>query len=285
MALLVITGLYIFLILVFALFFNFNLKFWRSPEYTIPFGLAEGNQRRGELTDPKVVYWVCENPEQEDPDDWAVLLHSFGRNSARMVQRAEIYWERGYSLIFVDARGHGQSQRLCRSNGFTYAEDVTRVLEYEGIKEPIIHGLSVGAIAGSIYSYQHPVRAFVGEALVNNYRDMVYDSIRELGLPLFTLKWVADLLLSLDLPFDEYSPDHTLPLIDAPIFLIHGERDTWFPPDTHLLRNVENLRGRRVEYWLVPGSSHSKMAQHPDYRRRLTEFLDTHVRSRIKVSH
>ena len=88
-----IVTIYLIVGLLLALFFSNNLLFWRSRHYNIPYGLTEGRQLRKEVQNPRVVYWVCENPRLEDEDDWVVLLHSFGRNSGRMVSRARTYWE------------------------------------------------------------------------------------------------------------------------------------------------------------------------------------------------
>ncbi len=263
------------MVLIFSAFFMNNLLVWRSKKYTIPYGLEEGTQTRKALENPRIVYWVCENPQQKNPDDWVVLLHSFGRNSARMVERAAIYWKRRYSLVFVDSRSHGQSEYTITSQGFTYAEDAQRVIEAEGLDNPLIHGLSVGAIAGTIAASKVHVRALVAEALVNNYYDMVVDTITKANLPRFMFLWVAKLLFRLNLPFEENRPSRLLPLIKAPIFLIHGAEDDWFTVEKHFKPNFETIKDRNdVFTWVVPKSSHSQMAEHPDYFTELGKFLD-----------
>ncbi len=263
----------VFVILLF-LFFHTNLFIWRSRRYEIPFGKREGTQEKKELKNPKIVYWICKNPNQKNPEDWVILLHSWGRNSARMVGRGSVYWKMGFSLVFIDARCHGQSSFSWPSNGFTFGIDAIRVAETENLERPIIHGLSAGAIAAVYFAKNRPIRALVLEALVCNYREMVYDTMRFFYLPRKLFSWMAEFLLSLNFPFDEYTPEHVLPTLDCPIFLIHGEEDRFFPAEKHFKRNLESLNGRpNVASWLVPNSKHSKMAQHPDYPKRLQKFL------------
>ncbi len=269
----IIMIIYVILLLLFVLFFNNNILFWRSRKYTIPYGKIDGEQIRKELSHPKIVYWVCKNSQQKNPDDWVIMLHSWGRNSGRMVKRAKVWWDLGFSLIFIDARSHGQSAYWWTSQGFIYGYDAIRVSRAEGLKNPILHGLSVGAIASTVYAHYMPVRALVLEALVNNYRDMVYDTIRLFHLPMFLFKWISDLLLSINLPFEEYRPDKILPNVNAPIFLIHGENDTWFRVEKHYNKNMEALKDKNVTGWIVPGSKHSKMALNPNYNNKLRQFI------------
>ncbi|RMG20868.1 MAG: alpha/beta hydrolase [Methanobacteriota archaeon] len=271
-----IFGLFVYLIIagLLFLFFHTNVFIWRSRDYEIPFGKREGKQMRKELRDPRVVYWVCENQIQRKPEDWVILLHSWGRNSGRMIQRAEIYWKLGFSLIFIDARCHGKSSCTWPSNGFTFGYDAIRVADAEGIEQPIVHGLSAGAIAAVYFAKNRPVEALVLEALVSNYRNMVFDTMSFFFLPRKLFAWMAEYLLTLDLPFDDYAPEKVLPQLSCPIFLIHGEKDRFFPPENHYFRNLEALKGKEnVWNWLVPGSKHSKMAQHPDYPKKLKVFL------------
>lgn len=273
------------LIFLFAAFFNNNLLFIRSKrKYQIPYGLKEGRQERKELKSPKVVYWKCYNPNQQNPDDWVIMLHSWGRNSGRMVERAKIHWELGFSLIFIDARSHGQSQFCWTSQGFIYGHDVIRVAQEESLKQPILHGLSVGAIAATVFAkYWHP-RALIMEALVNNYRDMVIDTLTLFHLPKILFIWEVNLLFKLPLQFEEYRPDRVLPQLDCPIFLMHGEKDKWFKPENHFYPNLAALKGKNVMSWLVPNSPHSKMALHPNYHEKLREFITAQVKASPPIS-
>ena len=90
-----------------ALFLMLNNPFkYRDINYTIPFGKDTQNQRKESLKDPKVRYWICNNPQDALKKNWVILLHPWGRNSKRMITRAEVHWEKGFSLIFLDARSH-----------------------------------------------------------------------------------------------------------------------------------------------------------------------------------
>ncbi|RMG22111.1 MAG: alpha/beta hydrolase [Methanobacteriota archaeon] len=272
---LIITVVVLYLISVIIVFWMLtnNIFIWRSKDYLIPFGTAEdGSLKKGWLEPEGIRYWICRNPNQVD-DRWVVLLHSWGRNSARMVSRGEIYWDRGYSLVFVDAWSHGQSKYRKTTTALWFAEHAMKICEIEGIESPIVHGLSFGALASTIFASRKPVRAVIAEALLHDIRGMYEGFMRVLHIPRILYWWIVVLILRMDFPWKEIEPKFTLPRLDMPIFLIHGAKDSMFPPERDFQKNISLLK-ENDWYWLVPNSLHSKMEFHPDHSRMINEFLD-----------
>ena len=140
---------YIFLATYLLFFMTNNALFWRSSSYVIPFGLEEGTQERKQLENPRIVYWKCTNPTHAG---WVILFHSWARNSSRMASRGQIYWKKGYSILLVDARSHGQTHFAKYSTALAYASDTINIVEKEGINDVIVHGLSFGSFAGLIFT-------------------------------------------------------------------------------------------------------------------------------------
>ena len=256
----------IFAALVFWILTN-NIFIWRSKDYSLPFE----NVKKGWLPEG-IRYWICYNPAQVE-ERWALMLHSWGRNSARMVDRSLIYWERGYSLVFVDAWSHGQSKYKRTSTALWFAQHSHKVVEKEGIPPPVVHGLSFGSIAATIYAANYPTKAVVAEALMNNVREMMIGFLEYMNIPIFLFGWEVTVLLHTNFPWHLVNPSNNLPLIKAPIFLIHGSEDRMFRKEVHFAKNV-NLLKESDRSWVVEGSPHSKMFQFPGYREKLEDFLD-----------
>jgi pimeloyl-ACP methyl ester carboxylesterase len=156
-----------------------------------------------------------------------------------------------------------------------YAQDTRKIIEIEGINNPIIHGLSFGAVAGSIYVSKYPVKAFVAEALPSNYHDMFYDFLAKLRFPKLLFGWVPWLIMRYDFQWDEMAPSKIIQKLKAPVFLIHGERDSLFSIEKHFIPNSKGLDSKNngSKSWIVPDSLHSKMAQHSGYEENLVVFL------------
>ncbi len=249
-----------------------NVFVFRPKNYTIPFGKEGTTQFKKMLLPEKIRYWRCENPNQLD-GKWAVLLHSWGRNAARMVTRGKVYWKRGYSLIFVDAWSHGQSKYKRRTTALWYAQHTMKICKEEGIETPVVHGLSFGAIAATVVAANTPCRALVAEALFRDIEGMYEGFFRMLHLPKPLFWWEVRLIMRAKFPWDKLLPANNLPKITCPIFLIHGAEDDMFPPEETYDLNRTLLK--ETDWcWLVDGSLHSKMEHHPDYFDKLGSFLE-----------
>lgn len=272
----VIIALYVIVNLV-ALFLMINNPFkYRDINYEIPFGIDSGSQEKKYLKDPNVRYWICRNDQFKENSNWVILFHSWGRNSKRMISRGNVYWKIGFSLIFLDARSHGQSDWAKTSKAFDFYEDARKVVEIEKIGIPIVHGLSFGSIAASFYAYKYETRAAILEALPSTLEAMFQGFLRSLKLPKTLFGWIPWLIMKGNYAWDEFSPVNTLSKIKSPIFLIHGENDSMFPVDKHFVLNAQALKTNpKHKTWVVPQSPHSKMAQYPSYPNKITEFLET----------
>ena len=265
-------GAYAAISLFLFVFLTNNITIWRERSSNIPFGLTKGRQEKKHLEKPRRIYWVCRNPSHKG---WTVMLHSWGRKSERMVTRAQPHWDRGYSLLFVDARSHGESEYTRITTGYHYAKDVIEIMKKERIERPILHGLSFGAIAATIIAREYPVKALILEATSATIRAIYWDFYHYLRIPKIFFGWIPWLLLKIDWPWDELAPKNSLKKQNIPIFLIHGEKDELFDPEKHAEAIWEKIKDKpHVFKWIVPNSPHSRMAKHPEYYTRVERFLE-----------
>ena len=74
------------------------------------------------------------------------------------------------------------------------------------------------------------------------------------------------------LDFDAIAPLHHIAQVQAPLLLIHGDRD-----ETVSLAQGERLRAaappERARLWVVPGKGHSNCPTHPAFWPRVEAFL------------
>ena len=77
-----------------------------------------------------------------------VFAHGWGRNRDRMVGRARMFAQWGFTTVIHSARDHGNSSPKRFMNAARFAEDIEAVLEW--VSEPVIlYGHSAGS-AGAI---------------------------------------------------------------------------------------------------------------------------------------
>lgn len=88
-----------------------------------------------------------------------VLLHGLGGDSHSWESELKIFWEKGFSTITIDLRGHGMSERPKDSEGYaliSYAKDVCQVVKTEKITHFTLVGHCFGGIVGLVFAGLYP---------------------------------------------------------------------------------------------------------------------------------
>jgi N-formylmaleamate deformylase len=62
-------------------------------------------------------------------------------------------------IVMLDARGHGESMRVIEGNPFDPGEDIASVIDHLVLKNPIVMGHSIGALATAEFAAARPGRA------------------------------------------------------------------------------------------------------------------------------
>lgn len=101
---------------------------------------------------------------EEGAGDPILLIHGFASNGH--VNWVYPGWvktltEAGRRVIYVDNRGHGESQKLYDTEAYgapTMAEDARRLLDHLGIERADVMGYSMGARISAFLSLNHPER-------------------------------------------------------------------------------------------------------------------------------
>ena len=209
-----------------------------------------------------------------------VLAHGWSRNRDRMVSRAKVFGEMGFTTVIHSARDHGGSTNHRFMNAFRFAEDIEAVLKW--IDEPVlIYGHSLGAAGAIIVTNRNPDKinliflegcyARTKEALRRLYRN----HNRFLGT-LFAHTVVLWLDIFNKFRMDNIDPIHLAPKIDIPVLIIHGEKDQNFPLD-NAWRLRDSFPTARAEFFVGKGADHSSSSLTPEYPTAIRAFVDRHL--------
>lgn len=183
----------------------------------------------------------------------------------------------GFNVFVFDYRGYGASAGAPDRQGVF--EDGVAAIDYVrgrpdvDSRKLIIFGQSLGgAVALAVAGETHPagVRAVVIESAFASYPRMAGDVGRRfppwgffgLGRP------IAWCLVS-----GGHNPEDAVGAISpVPLLLVHGDADRVVP--YHHGKELAAKANSPVEFWTIPGGDHTELVRHPDFRRRLVEFLD-----------
>ncbi len=215
-----------------------------------------------------------------------VLVH--GKDSCRscefdgrFVEFAAQLQARGFHILMIDLRGHGESQKSRFTLGEHERWDVLGAVDWlqeRGFSQIGVLGVSLGA-ASAVEAAADPqggdaIRALVLDSGFGDLWELLQIHFpRESGLPNAFLPGsllMARLLLRMDL--SAIRPVDNLPNIEAPVMLIFGAQD-----DTVPLSQFHAMAAARpdAETWLVPDAGHARIYNaHPqEYVARVSRFF------------
>ena len=209
-----------------------------------------------------------------------LLAHGWSRNRDRMVSRARIFAEMGFTTVMHSARDHGGSTRHPFMNAFRFAEDIEAVLEW--IDEPILlYGHSAGAAGAIIVASLNPeqIRLLFLEGCYARTKEALRSLYRNYNR-FFGIIFAPTVVLCMDIFYkfrmDRVSPARLAPYLDLPVLIIHGDKDQNFPLH-HAWRLRDSFPNGRAELFVAEGADHSSSSSTPEYPIAIRSFIDRHL--------
>ncbi len=208
-----------------------------------------------------------------------VLTHGWSRNRDRMVKRARVFGNLGFTAVMHSARDHGGSSPYRFMNAFRFCEDIEAVLEWVG-KPVILYGHSIGAAASVLAAARNPEKVQV--LFIEGCYPKTKRALRQLyggqgGLVgrFFAPMVVVWMDIFYKFRMDSISPARLAAAIDMPVLIIHGERDQHFPlEDARALR--DSFPAGRAEFFVGRGADHSGSSLAPGYSVAIKSFIERH---------
>jgi uncharacterized protein len=221
-------------------------------------------------------WWI----PRDDSRRVLILVHGRYGNRASYLSLARPFWERGFNLLLIDLRGHGQSATTPCSYGLREQWDVVGAVAFarsRGFEGPSIGvmGWSLGGVSALMALEHSPdIGALVSDSAYANADPLLADNLLRPGL-----KLAMRVVRGVDL--DDVRADRALAAVeDRPVFLIHGADDHAVP-----LAQFDILRaagGRTIaDTWIVPGTDHvgAYSTDPAAYIERVASFFDRELRS------
>ena len=237
---------------------------------------ADGVQLRG---------WKVRPPAPNG--DWVLLYHGVSDNRTGDIGHAEILLRRGYSLVMMDSRAHGESGGDMATYGWKERHDTVAVTNALYSSEKVRHlyalGVSMGAaIALQSAAIEPRIEAVVAEAPFANLREVSYDYAglhagSWLGKSLFrpaSLAAMHSVEKEGGFKPENVSPEEAVAERSFPVLLICGTRDSTIPC-RHSRRIYKAATGPK-EFWVVPRAGHAAaLGTAPaEYETRVVSFFE-----------
>jgi fermentation-respiration switch protein FrsA (DUF1100 family) len=187
----------------------------------------------------ELVFWAAE-PLPGMPT--LLLFHGNAGNAADRAPPLTPFAAAGYGVVLAEYRGYAGNPGSPSETGFlrdarAYLEWVAATWQGSAL---ILCGESIGSGVAVRMAMEQPVRAVV--------LDAPYTSVADLAAEMYS--WLPARTL-LRHPFDTLS---CLPLVRAPLLVVHGGADRLIPPEHG--RRVAAAAGGPAEFVLLPGIGH-----------------------------
>ena len=201
---------------------------------------------------------------------------------------------RGYNLLLISQRAHGDSEGRCMTFGAREKRDLVLWTEYlvkrtEDRSDIILTGLSMGAatvLLASELALPREVRCIVADCPYSSAEDILKLKIKHRGLPVFPFYPLMRLGARLFGGFSlkECDVEGAVKRSRLPIFLIHGEADSFVPCD--MSRKIYAASTSECELVTVEGATHGMcfMTDRDTYIRRVESFIARHTQKNPEES-
>ncbi len=219
--------------------------------------------------------------------DWVLLFHGVSDNRTGDLGHAEFLLRRGYGVVMMDSRAHGQSGGDMATYGWKERYDTVAITDAlyatEKVRHLYAHGVSMGAaIALQSAAVEPRIAAVSAEDPFASLREVTYD-YAGLDMSLFlgkTLFRPASIFAMRAVAKtggfnpDEVSPEKAVAERPFPVLLICGTNDHRIPC-RHAQAIYDAATGPK-ELWIVQGAGHaSALGQaQAEYENRVVSFFE-----------
>ncbi len=250
-------------------------------------------------------------PKDPNGNYWVLLFHGQADNRVGVIGQSEFLLPAGYSVVMMDARGHGASGGPIATYGWLERNDtraiIDALLSSEHVKAGLAPPASSSASSTSLTSSFHifalgesmgagivlqsaaadpRIEAVVAEAPFASLREASYDYA---GLQKFP--WLGKTLFApgawtllyrngkiAGFPVAEVSPQNAVAARAFPVLLICDEKDVVLPC-RHSEMIFAAARGPK-QLWVVPGAFHTAAYGFApqEFRRRVLSFFAANSR-------
>ncbi|WP_439743745.1 alpha/beta hydrolase [Bacillus pseudomycoides] len=203
---------------------------------------------------------------QESSHKWSIVVHGYNGRALEMTKYIRHFYEKGYSVVAPDLRGHGNSQGDYIGMGWHDRKDVTQWIQYVLKKDPqaeiALFGISMGGATVMMTSGEElpaNVKVIIEDCGYSSVIDEFTYQLKDLfHLPKFPVMNAANTITKLRAGYDlnEGSAVKQVAKSKTPMLFIHGDADTFVPFE--MLDEVYNAAKVEKEKLIVPGAGHGE---------------------------
>lgn len=173
-------------------------------------------------------------------DKTVILVHGWTGSYTERLADAPYYYDKGFNILAVECRGHGESEGKYRTMGYWDSKDVVAwanyLVRYRDQESIYLDGVSMGGAtvlaASGEKNLPKEVKGIIGDCSYTSTRDVFAFQIKKtFHLPVFPFLNIFEYYCNhlADISLDEDSPIEAVQQATTPILFIHGTGDKMVP--------------------------------------------------------
>lgn len=225
----------------------------------------------------KLSGWLIPNSKGDKTKKTIIVMHGYPADKANLLGVAE-FFAKDFNVFLFDFRSFGKSEGKYTTVGYLEVKDLEGAIQYlekeKNITKVGLYGFSMGGAVALMNSNKN-VKAIVTDsayARLSNMAKYMYRHFSILKYPLFYLTKLYGIIF-LGLNIDIVNPADNIKNINAPLLLIHAEKDSQIPvTEAYLLKDAK----KDAELWIVKGADHgmAHSANSEEYEKKVLEFFE-----------
>ena len=224
---------------------------------------------------------------QADGVPLTIFMHGYRSGTLRDGNGAFLMsLRRGYNVLLVDQRAHGQSEGKVITFGIRERYDCLDWINYAnerfGEETPIVlMGLSMGAstvMLAAGLDLPANVKCVLADCGFSSPKEIIQSVIKSMGLPVAfaypVVRLSGRIFAGIDIGSADASCVEAVRRSKIPILFIHGDGDTFVP--MHMSQSCYDACGTQKRLLVVKGAGHglSHCVDKESYETAVEEFLD-----------
>jgi uncharacterized protein len=212
-----------------------------------------------------------------------IALHGTGSNRLGVERHARLLARRGYGVLALDLRGHGESEGRSTSAPWTMVDDVVAAVEWLAVRTDVspdkvaLLGVSMGGeVALRVAARRRDVRAIVAEGVRGGVEDASAAGEIWLGVAQLAVLEAVSSVLTGDGPGS--GADLVERIAPRPLLLISAGTGV----EADINRLFVRRAGGSTEHWNLPDAAHASAisTDAKRYERRVIPFLNRALSAR-----
>ena len=219
----------------------------------------------------------------EPSNNWAILIHGYGRDGTFAYDYAEEYLKRGWNVLVPDLRAAGHSEGEFITMGALESRDVfdwaKKISDAHPDAKIVLHGVSMGAATVLMTAALEPKNliAVVEDCGYTSAYEMFAAQLKKIfSLPEYPVMPCANLVCKFNtgVKISDAAPINVVDKIKIPVLFIHGDEDGLVPFE--MMEKLFDACTSPKEKFVVSGAGHAdcKKTNPTAYFDKVFKFLE-----------